>query len=97
MKHEIKRGAIAKVLCGRGEGRLVLVLREEPDGRLAVSDGKRIRVEMPKSKNRKHLAFFSEVEINEADALSNRRVREMIRDARMGIIEQEGLFCQRMM
>lgn len=97
MKQEIKRGVIAEVRCGRGKGRLVLVLREEPDRRLAVSDGKRIRVEMPKSKNRKHLAFFSEVEIKEGDVLSNRRVREIIRDARMGIIEQEGLFCQRMM
>lgn len=99
MAVQTETGWIARVLQGRGKGELVYVLGESPDGRLLVANGRAISTEKPKKKNRKHLeAVCVSQEIQAAgERPSNRYVREQIRTAEKGIIEQEGLFCQRMM
>ncbi len=90
----LEKGCVARVLRGRGTGSTVLILGEDPEGNMLVANGRRMRVETPKRKNRKHLKLLVKREAE--DAPSNRRVRQILAEAEKGIIEQEGLFCQRM-
>lgn len=96
---ETEKGCIARVLRGRGEGRYVMILELCGDDRVAIADGRALRAEKPKIKNRKHLRVLTApIALGEDGELpSNRRLRQMIREAEQGIIEQEGLLCQRMM
>jgi len=86
MTRESVSGRAARITAGRGAGRIVLILREE-EGRLLVADGRRIRAEKPKAKNQRHLVLLP-YRAEEAFAASNRRLRELIREAEEGIMDR---------
>ena len=98
MTQEIKPGDIVMITRGRGEGRAALVIGMTDTGRAHIADGRRIRVDKPKEKSCKHLRPIGRAseETGEWSQTSNRAVRSIIRRVACGIIEQEGLFCQRM-
>ena len=98
MTQEIKPGDIVMITKGRGEGRAALVIGMTDTGRARIADGRRIRVDRPKEKSCKHLRPMGPLSADAGDwsQTSNRAVRSIIRRVACGIIEQEGLFCQRM-
>ena len=70
----IDKSNIVKSIAGRDEGDLFFVLHAEGDF-LLLADGKRRKVEHPKRKRLKHVAFVAESDASVADKIrSNAKI-----------------------
>ncbi len=92
---DIATSNIVKSIAGRDKGDLFFVLRMEEDF-LLLADGKRRRVETPKRKRKKHVAFVCESaapvaeKIRNSEKVTNSELRKAIAAIGGGNQDQEG-------
>ncbi|MBR3593220.1 MAG: KOW domain-containing RNA-binding protein [Clostridia bacterium] len=77
--------------AGRDKGKLMAVVNETEESML-LCDGKERRLEHPKAKNKKHVAFTN-YEIKREDLNSNRSLRKALHECSKN--SEEELICQK--
>ncbi len=92
---DIATSNIVKSIAGRDKGAFFFVLRIEEDF-LLLADGKRRKVETPKRKRKKHVAYVSESsapvaeKIRNSEKVTNSELRKAIAAIGGGNQDQEG-------
>ena len=92
---DIARSNIVKSIAGRDAGSLFFVLATEGDF-LLLADGRRRRVENPKRKKCKHVAFVGEShsvvaeKIRSSEKITNSELRKALAAVSGGNQDQEG-------
>jgi len=78
-------------LAGKDKGKIFLVIKSDNDY-VYIADGKRRKVDKPKRKNKKHVEFLTVpdfISIEEGRRLSDKYVRELIKEAKKCFCETE--------
>jgi len=77
-------------LAGKDKGKIFLVIKSDNDY-VYIADGKRRKVDKPKRKNKKHVEFLTDPDFSgiEKRRLSNKYVRELIKEAKKCFCETE--------
>ena len=92
---DIVKSNIVKSIAGRDEGDLFFVLAKQEDF-LLLADGKRRRIESPKRKRVKHVAFVAQSDsvvaekIRSNEKITNSELRKAIAAFSGGNQDQEG-------